>query len=60
MLIKLHFCANLRGTGSYLGPFQPMITKDNATVNINKEATYYRIIIDSLSPHKAYYSVTSL
>ncbi len=50
---RVSFRANLR---EQLHTFeaQPMITKDNATVNINA-VTYYRIT----DPHKAYYSISS-
>lgn len=50
---KVAFRANMREQVHTFEP-QPMITKDNATVNINA-VTYFRI----LDPHKAYYSVTS-
>lgn len=50
---KVAFRANLREQ-VHTFEAQPMITKDNATVNINA-VTYFRIV----DPHKAYYSVTS-
>ncbi|MBC7474367.1 MAG: SPFH/Band 7/PHB domain protein [Candidatus Sericytochromatia bacterium] len=50
---KVAFRANLREQVHTFEP-QPMITKDNATVNINA-VTYFRI----MDPHKAYYSVVS-
>jgi regulator of protease activity HflC (stomatin/prohibitin superfamily) len=50
---KVAFRANLREQ-VHTFEAQPMITKDNATVNINA-VTYFRIT----DPHKAYYSINS-